>query len=170
MDQALLKRLEVFHAAAELMHRYQALVDAKDVDGLACLVTDDVELVRVQGNRKGREAFLDLYREFAASDVELAQHMLTNLQVSPLGGERYQVDACFWVITTHRTGEARQVWGRYRNDIVQADGEWRIAAKRISVTGIAIVPEDALVPADVTSFGPLPRRVTTTEHGGERVR
>jgi ketosteroid isomerase-like protein len=157
MNEELLHRLEVDSAAADLMHRYQALVDAKDVDGLAALVTDDVELVRVQGNRKGREAFLDLYRDFAASDVELAQHMLTNLRVSPLEGGRYQVDACFWVITTHRTGEARQVWGRYRNDIVRVDGRWRFAAKRISVGGIAVVPPDALLSADVTSFGPLPR-------------
>lgn len=154
---ALLRRLEVESAAAELMHRYQALVDAKDVEGLGALVTDDVELVRAQGNGKGRQDFLDLYRAFAASDVEVAQHMLTNLRVSPLGDDRHQVDACFWVITTHRTGEARQVWGRYRNDIVPVDSEWRLAAKRISISGIAVVPEEALLPTGVTSFGPLPQ-------------
>jgi ketosteroid isomerase-like protein len=156
VDSALLRRLEVESAATELMHRYQALVDAKDVEALGALVTDDVELVRAQGDGKGREAFLDLYREFAASDVQLAQHMLTNLRVSPLEADRHRVDACFWVITTHATGEARQVWGRYRNDIVQAGSGWRIAAKRISITGIAVVPKEALLPAGTTSFGPLP--------------
>lgn len=156
MDATLLRRLEVESAAADLMYRYQALVDAKDVEALGDLVTDDVELVRAQGDGRGREAFLDLYREFAASDVQLAQHMLTNLRVSPLEGDRHQVDACFWVITTHATGEARQVWGRYRNDVVQVDGEWRLAAKRISITGIAVVPPEALLPTGTTSFGPLP--------------
>jgi hypothetical protein len=66
------------------------------------------------------------------------------------------VDACFWVITTHVTGEARQVWGRYHNDIVQVGSGWRLAAKRISITGIAVVPPEALLPASTTSFGPLP--------------
>ncbi|WP_166392247.1 nuclear transport factor 2 family protein [Nocardioides ochotonae] len=156
MDTTLLRRLEVESAAANLMHRYQALVDAKDVEGLAALATDDVELSRVQGDARGREAFKDLYRAFAASDVDVAQHMLTNLLLTPLGGERYQVDATFWVITTHESGGARQVWGRYRNDIVEVDGEWRLAAKRIRVAGVALVPEESLLPRDQNSFGPLP--------------
>jgi hypothetical protein len=156
METALLRRLEVESAAADLMHRYHALVDTKDVEGLGGLVTDDVELVRAQGDGRGREAFLDLYRAFAASDVRLAQHMLTNLRVSPLDGDRHRVDACFWVITTHDTGEARQVWGRYRNDIVEVGDQWLLAAKRISITGIAVVPPEALLPAGTTSFGPLP--------------
>ena len=156
MDATLLRRLEVESAAANLMYRYQALVDAKDVEGLAEIITDDVELDRAQGRGEGREDFLDLYRAFAASDVELAHHMVTNLQVSPLGDERYQVDATFWVVTTHRSGEARQVWGRYRNDIVEVDGQWRIAAKRLRVKRVAVVPEGALLPVDHNSFGPLP--------------
>ena len=156
MDTALLRRLEVESAAANLMYRYQALVDAKDVEGLGALTTDDVELSRAQGDGRGREAFKDLYRAFAASDVDVAQHMLTNLLVTPLGDERYQVDATFWVITTHESGGARQVWGRYRNDIVEVDGEWLLAAKRIRVVRAALVPEESLLPQDLNSFGPLP--------------
>ena len=156
MDPALLRRLEVESAAANLMYRYQALVDAKDVDGLGALATDDVELSRAQGDARGREAFTDLYRAFAASDVDVAQHMVTNLLVTPLGGERYQVEATFWVITTHESGGARQIWGRYRDDIVEVDGEWRLAAKRIRVARVALVPEESLLPRDHSSFGPLP--------------
>lgn len=156
MDTALLRRLEVESAAANLMYRYQALVDAKDVEALGALATDDIELSRAQGDGRGREAFQDLYRAFAASDVDVAQHMITNLLVTPLGEERYQVDATFWVVTTHAAGGARQVWGRYRNDIVEVGGEWRLAAKRIRVARVALVPEESLLPRDHSSFGPLP--------------
>lgn len=152
----LLERMELHLAATDLMHRYQALVDAKDVDGLAEIVTDDVEMIRVQGSSRGREGFLDVYRAFAASDVDVAQHMVTNIRVSPVGEGRHRIDSCFWVITTHEAGGARQVWGRYRDDMVRVGSDWRYAAKRITVVRVALVPEESMMPRDASSFGPLP--------------
>lgn len=155
-QQSLGERALLHFAATELLNRYQALVDAKDVAGLADVVTDDVEMVRVQGSGRGREAFLDVYRAFVASDVDVAQHMVSNVRVSPLDGGAQRVDACFWVVTTHEVGGARQVWGRYSDDMVPTDDGWRLSAKRIRVVRTAVVPEEALMPLDATSFGPLP--------------
>lgn len=155
MAGTLLHDLEVRAAAADLMHRYQRFVDTKDLEGLSSLVTDDVELQRRQGSGQGREAFLDLYRGFVASDVDVAQHMVTNIMVSPLPEGRHRIDSSFFVITTHETGDARMIWGRYSDDMVRVGGDWRYAAKRIDVVRTALIPEASLVSGDVSSFGPM---------------
>jgi ketosteroid isomerase-like protein len=154
----LLRTLELQRAAEDVTHRYQRLVDAKDLDGLAHLVTDDVVLRRQDGERHGREQFLDLYRRFADSDVEVAQHMVTNVQVTELdpdeGNLRLQVDSCFLAITTHTSGEARLMWGRYCDDLVPREGRWLLSAKRIALVRTAYVEESALADPALDSFGP----------------
>jgi ketosteroid isomerase-like protein len=153
-----LRSLELERAGREVLHRYQRLVDAKDLDALADLVTDDVLLVRHDGERSGREAFLDLYRRFAESDVTTAQHMASNVEVSELeaGADdvRLRVDSCFLAITTHESGEARMMWGRYSDDVVRRGEQWLVAAKRIALLRTALVDEAALVSPHVDSFGP----------------
>ncbi|MDP3968293.1 MAG: nuclear transport factor 2 family protein [Nocardioides sp.] len=154
----LLRTLELKRAAEDVTYRYQRLVDAKDLDGLAALVTDDVVLRRQDGEQRGRDAFLDLYRRFADSDVEVAQHMVTNVQVTELDpdteDQRLQVDSCFLAITTHASGEARLMWGRYCDDVVRRADRWLLAAKRITLVRTAYVEESALASPDADSFGP----------------
>ena len=155
MNDTVLHDLEVKAAAADLMYRYQRFVDSKDLDGLGSIIVDDVELQRHQGGGRGREDFLDLYRGFVASDVDVAQHMLTNILVSPLGEGRHRIDSCFFVITTHETGGARMIWGRYSDDMVQVGKDWKYAAKRIDVVRTALIPEESLYAGNISSFGPL---------------
>jgi len=155
LSNDVLERLVTRTACEDLLKHYQRLVDAKDVDGLGGIIVDDIELDRRQGPRHGREEFLDLYRAFAASDVEVAQHMTSNIQVSPLPDGRQRVDSCFFVITTHEAGGARMVWGRYSDDMVRVGDEWRFCAKRIDVVRTALIPEESLVSGDVPSFGPM---------------
>ena len=159
-DMSVLESLTVRAAGEDLLHRYQRLVDAKDVEGLGRLIVDDVELDRRQGPRRGREEFLDLYRAFADSDVEVAQHMVTNIQVSPLADGKHRIDSCFFVLTTHEGGGARMVWGRYSDDMVRAGEEWLFSAKRIEVVRTALIPDGQLVSGDVASFGPMGPDVT----------
>jgi ketosteroid isomerase-like protein len=158
-----LRSLSLQRDGERLLHTYQRLVDAKDVEGLGDLVTDDVLLSRQDGESRGREAFVDLYRRFAASDVDVAQHMATNVEVTELGPETgmesegpVRIDSCFWVITTHASGEARQVWGRYSDDMVRVGERWLLSAKRITVVRTAFVEASALAPVAMTSFGPRP--------------
>ncbi len=156
-----LRELELQRAGKAVLLRYQRLVDAKDLGGLADLVTDDVLLRRQDGERHGREAFLDLYRRFAESDVTVAQHMVTNLEVSELDAtseddERLRVDSCFLAITTHESGEARLMWGRYSDDVVRRGERWLVGAKRIVLVRTAFVEAAALASPDMDSFGPRP--------------
>ena len=152
----LLRTLELRCAGEDVLHRYQRHVDAQDLEALAALVTDDVVLRRRGEESTGREAFLDLYRRFAGSDVTTAQHMATNVQVEeqPAGADdaRLRVDSCFLAITTHGSGEARWMWGRYSDDVVLRGGRWLLAAKRIALVRTAVVEESALVSPEVDSF------------------
>lgn len=154
----LLRDLELERAGAGVLRRYQRFVDAKDLDALADLVTDDVLLRRRDEEWTGREAFLALYRRFAGSDVTIAQHMATNVEVTalPAGADesRLRVDSCFLAITLHDSGEARLMWGRYSDDAVLREGRWLLAAKRIALARTAVVDESALVSPDLDSFGP----------------
>ena len=151
-----LAELRLQRTAEALLNEYQALVDAKDIDGLACIVHPDVELTRRDGTRHGVESFLDLYREFAASDVDVAQHMVTNVVATPLPEETVRVDSRFFVITTHTAGGARLVWGSYRDHLVHHGGRWKLRAKRIAVVRTALLAESTLAPPDRDSFGELP--------------
>ncbi|MGB6245674.1 nuclear transport factor 2 family protein [Gordonia sp. (in: high G+C Gram-positive bacteria)] len=145
----------VQYAATSLLYEYQALVDEKDVDGLAQIIHPDVELSRRDGTSFGREAFLDLYRRFAASDVQLAQHMATNIVATPTGDDTVDVRSTFLAITTHAAGGARQIWGRYHDTMAPHRGRWVLTAKRIAVVRTALFAEDMLGPTDIDSFGAM---------------
>jgi len=148
--------LHHFHAQ-QLLTAYTRLVDAKDVEGLAAITHPDIVLVRSAdaAPRAGREAFLDLYRDFARSDVQESQHMTTNVTAVELDGGSLAVAACFLAITTHPDG-ARATWGRYNDEIAERDGKWVFTAKRIQVTRTALISEDMLAPLNASSFEPMP--------------
>lgn len=148
--------LHHFHAQ-QLLTNYTRLVDAKDVEGLAAIAHPDIVLVRSADGtpRKGREAFLDLYRNFADSDVQKSQHMTTNVSAVELDDGSLAVAARFLAITTHPDG-ARATWGRYDDEIAELDGKWVFTAKRIRVTRTALIGEDMLAPLNASSFEPMP--------------
>ena len=145
------------HAATSLLYEYQSLVDAKDIDGLARIIHPDVELTRYDGTKRGSEAFLDLYRRFAASDVRIAQHMATNVVATSNGDGTVDVHSAFLAITTHDSGGARQIWGRYHDTTTQHAGRWILTAKRIAVVRTAIFAEAMLAPVDIDTFGVIAR-------------
>ncbi len=141
--------------AQQLLNGYTRLVDSRDLEGLARIVHPDIVLVRsADGERRGREAFLDLYRDFASSEVQDSQHMTTNLEVSPALEGSVSMRSCFMAITTHPEG-ARLTWGRYDDEMTEHAGSWVLSAKRIMVTRTALVGEDMLAPLQASSFGRL---------------
>ncbi|MFD1210817.1 nuclear transport factor 2 family protein [Arthrobacter sp. GCM10027362] len=144
--------------AHQLLTTYTRMVDAKNIEGLAAIAHPDIVLVRSAdaAPRTGREAFLDLYRDFARSDVQESQHMTTNVSATELDDGSLAVAARFLAITTHPDG-ARATWGRYDDEIAEHGGRWVFTAKRIQVTRTALVGEDMLAPLNASSFEPMPR-------------
>lgn len=141
------------HRIEQAVYAYQALVDAKDLDGLAGITTDDVELTRQDGTRRGRDEFVGLYRAFAESDVEIAQHTASNVRARELAPGRYGVDSCFVAYTTHGTGEARMVWGRYYDELVDRAGELLLAAKTIRIARVVVLAPEMTFDPTKDSFG-----------------
>lgn len=140
-------------ACQDLLYRYQWLVDHKDLEGLAGIVTDDVELTRKGSTSTGSEHFLNLYRAFAASDVEIANHMATNVLFTELDAGRIRVDSSFLALTTHGTGEARMIWGRYIDEMVEQDGRMLLAAKEIKVSRTVVLGTEMTFDPTADSFG-----------------
>lgn len=141
----------------KVLDAYTRLVDAKDLDGLAHISHPDIILVRSAdggGERQGRESFLDLYRDFSASDVQASQHMTNNVEVEPRADGSLSVRARFVAITTHPDG-ARMTWGRYDDEIAELEGTWVLTAKRIAVTRTAMIGEHMLAPVAASSFDPI---------------
>ncbi|MFH5821852.1 nuclear transport factor 2 family protein [Georgenia sp. AZ-5] len=145
------------HLAHQLLHTYARLVDAQDLDGLATITHPDVVLTRHDGTREGREAFLDLYRQFAASDVHRSQHMVTNVVATRGADGVVHVASTFLAFTEHDAGGARLTWGRYDDDMVEHEGRWVFAAKRIRIARTVLVDEAMLAPLTLDSFGPIAR-------------
>jgi ketosteroid isomerase-like protein len=142
--------------AEQLLTTYTRLVDAKDVEGLAAIAHPNIVLTRRGGTQHGREAFVDLYRQFAASDVIDSQHMTTNVAVTEQAGGTLSVTSRFLAITTHPDG-ARMAWGRYDDDMVEHEGRLVFSAKRIEIVRVALAGEDMLAPVGAGSFGVVAR-------------
>lgn len=147
-----------YFRAYQLLTTYTRMVDARDVEGLATIAHPDIVLVRSADRtpREGREAFLDLYRNFAQSDVQESQHMTTNLSATEMDDGSLAVAACFLAVTTHPDG-VRATWGRYDDEIAERDSQWVFTAKRIRVTRTALIGEGMLAPLNASSFEPMPR-------------
>ncbi len=143
-----LNQLVLQHEAEQLLYAYQDRVDHKDLTGLAEVFhPPDAVLERQDGPRTGRDAVIDLYRAFADSDVTNAQHNGYNVRVSETDTAGVlRVDSCFLAITTHASGGARYVWGRYRDDMVHHEGRWVYLVKRILIGRTLLIAEDQLAP------------------------
>lgn len=148
-----MKSLLQHHQAQQLMNTYTTYVDAKNYEAMESIAHPDIELVRnTAGTSRGSDAFVDLYRNFAASDVLTSQHMTTNLQVTEQADGSLAVSARFLAITTHPESGARYTWGRYDDEMAEYNGKWVFTAKRINITRTALIPEDMLAPVDASTF------------------
>lgn len=145
------------HRAQQLMNTYTKNVDTKNVAAMESIAHPDIELIRREGNQRGVEAFMNLYRDFSASDVMESQHMTTNLEVTEQADGSLAVKARFIAITTHPDAGARWTWGRYDDEMAEHNGSLVFTAKRITVIRTALVPEDMLAPLGTTSFAKIPQ-------------
>lgn len=139
--------------AHQLLTTYTQLVDAKNYEALGDIAHPEITLVRENVNETShtRDAFVDLYRSFAASDVISSQHMTTNLEVKELGDGSLSVTSRFVAITTHPEG-ARMTWGSYDDEMAEHEGTFVLTAKRIAIKRTAMIGEDMLAPQDASSF------------------
>ena len=134
--------------AAQVLYAYARAVDEGDIEALRRLALPDVLLTRSDGTKQGIEAFLDLYRAFAASQAGGSKHAITNVQAYP---EQDGVHALsYFQATMFDPGtQARLVIGQYSDSMREVDGQLRFTHKRITVQRVVTIPSGTTHYADV---------------------
>ena|SRR2546421_644833 len=118
--------------AAQFLYTYARAVDEGDLETLAALAADDVQLTRVDGTKQGRDAFLALYRAFRDSPVLGSKHVVTNVQAFREGGDLVRVRAYFEATMFDPDG-TRVVIGQYSDTLRDTGDDFRYVHKRIAV-------------------------------------
>jgi SnoaL-like domain len=131
--------------AAQVLYAYARAVDEGDIEALRGLALPDVLLTRSDGTKQGIEAFLDLYRAFAASQAGGSKHAITNVQAypEPDGGVRalsYFQATMFDPGAPGRPTQTRLVIGQYSDSMREVDGQLRFSHKRITIERVVAIP------------------------------
>jgi 3-phenylpropionate/cinnamic acid dioxygenase small subunit len=135
--------------AAQLLYTYARAVDEGDLETLAEIAAEDVQLTRSDGTRRGREAFLDLYRGFRASPVEGSKHVITNVQAHRERDGTIGVQAYFEATMFDPDG-TRVVIGQYSDSLREVGDVLKLVHKRIVVERVVTLPAATVEWAGVT--------------------
>jgi ketosteroid isomerase-like protein len=126
-------------AIRDLVARYNANADAGRFAQVVELFTDDAVIELPDERIEGRAAIDAMFRD-VRSQVTAAtptgttpylRHFTGTLQIDVDGGDRAASRCYFQVLMPSGLDH----WGRYVDDFVQVDGQWRIARRRVSVDG-----------------------------------
>jgi hypothetical protein len=126
--------------AAQVLYAYARAVDEGDIEVLRGLALPDVLLTRSDGTKQGIEAFLDLYRAFAASPVQGSKHAITNVQAYPEGNGDVRALSYFQATMFDPDGQNRLVTGQYSDSMREVDGQLRFSHKRITIERVVAIP------------------------------
>lgn len=129
---------DLAYRAQTSLTAYAWAVDSGDLDALRDLALEDIAVTQTTQEKHGREAFLDIYRAFAASDTELSRHVVTNAVVTS-EDEGVRVDAYFEA-TMFKADSTSRVFGRYSDSLVEVDGVLKLRHKRIFVDRVMPLP------------------------------
>ena len=144
--------------AAQVLYAYARAVDEGDIEALRGLALPDVLLTRSDGTKQGIEAFLDLYRAFAASPVQGSQHAIINVQAFPEPDGDVRALSYFQATMFDPGAQTRLVVGQYSDSLREVDGQLRFSHKRIKVERVVEIASGTNEYAGVT---PVSAEMTT---------
>jgi ketosteroid isomerase-like protein len=125
--------------AAQVLYAYARAVDEGDIEALRRLALPDVLLTRSDGTRQGIEAFLDLYRAFAASQAGGSKHAITNVQAGPEPDGGVLALSYFQATMFDPGAQNRLVIGQYSDSMREVDGQLRFSHKRIMIERVVAI-------------------------------
>jgi SnoaL-like protein len=131
--------------AAQVLYAYARAVDEGDIEALRALAMPDVLLTRSDGTKQGIEAFLDLYRAFAASPVQGSKHAITNVQAYPEPDGGVRALSYFQAIMFDPGEQTRLVIGQYSDSLREVEGQLRFSHKRITIERVVAIPAGVAV-------------------------
>lgn len=130
---------DVYCAISSLIARYARSVDQADFATLGRLFEDGRVTVAgsdlvLEGGAQIAAYWAGVNRSYGTAGL-LTHHMISNLDFERIAGDRMRVGSYFVVFqSTPDFPLAPIVTGRYLDEFVQRDGNWRFATKHIDVT------------------------------------
>ena len=115
-------------AITRLLHRYVALNDGADYEGLVALFTPDGKLVRPTAPNapiQGRDAILAAMR---ARPARKARHLVCNVEIDVLDASRARARSTMVLITATEAGNNISVGG-FDDELEKQGGEWLFSSR-----------------------------------------
>jgi uncharacterized protein (TIGR02246 family) len=126
-------------AIRDLVARYNANADAGRFAEVVDLFTEDATIELPGETIAGRAAIDAMFRgvreQFAASvptdATPYLRHFTATQQIDMVDAD-HATSRCYFQVLV---AEGLDHWGRYLDDVVQSDGRWRFARRRVTVDG-----------------------------------
>ncbi len=140
-----LRRLEDREAISRLLMEYKRRLDARDLAAYSRLFARDGEWWGRTGRARGPEAIRAMLEEKLTPSPPAPgptdYHLMTNESIE-LNGDQATAESTFVVITrSEQDTPIVRLLGRYQDQLVREDGEWRFASRRVHMD----VPDFKLV-------------------------
>ncbi|WP_261558357.1 nuclear transport factor 2 family protein [Frankia tisae] len=123
--------------AAHLLASYQYFADSGRLGPLVDLFLPDAVFRINDDTNVGRDAIEAYFRSagesFRGVDILPGRHHLSSIYVDPHAEGGAATYACFQYIGIRGLDH----WGTYRDEVVEVDGTWRFARRRVTVEGFA---------------------------------
>jgi len=131
--EARLLELESVEAIRRLLARYCRALDARDLMNLSTLFARDAHLVVTPWNVdvRSRDAITEFYRQFFATPAQDDRHYAVN-QIIEKYGDGYR-SFCYFHATEVQGSQSIVGWGTYEDRLIQEDGQWKFAERRITI-------------------------------------
>ncbi len=126
-------------AIHELLSRAAYSFDERKLDVLEqCFTVDASMLVNITGSGEvgpfeGREAIMQLMSDTLAAQTDVRRHVISNFFFEAEGKKTATVVSSL-VVSSVENGEINVIIsGIYRDDVVKADGDWRISHRHLGL-------------------------------------
>lgn len=137
---------------AQLLYRYCAAHDSRNLEMLGDCFASDVELL----GAKGRQAVVDRYATGYQHLTAQRRHILTNVFIVEDGDNEALVQS-YITLYLIRDGKLElHLTGVYRDRVVMEDGRWRIRSREATMD-VEYNPGDARPARAATYAGTTPR-------------
>ncbi|MCM3920771.1 nuclear transport factor 2 family protein [Frankia sp. AiPs1] len=124
--------------AAHLLASYTYFADSGRLDPLVDLFLPDAVFRINDDTNVGREAIAAYFRSagesFRSVDILPGRHHLSSVYIDPNPQGGATTYACFQFVGIRGADH----WGTYRDEVVEVDGAWRFARRRVTVEGFAV--------------------------------
>ncbi len=115
---------------------YCRMLDRMDLEGLSRLFTADCEVIFGPDPRLCASGRDDLRRSMERMwRWQRTAHHLSNVRVWPKGADAARVESCVHAWHEAPDGTTAEVFGIYRDRLVRAHGNWRIARREMAMNG-----------------------------------